>query len=96
MSLTCSVRFVSVRTLDEVPVGHTVVVAPGGIDHPRESLTARRLIHQGIVTGAELTVVRRTAGGGRVVGVGRSRIAVDPAVARGIAVQSPDGGPHDD
>lgn len=80
-------------TLDQVPVGRTVVVAPGGIEHPRDSLTARRLIHQGIVTGAEITVVRRTAGSGRVVGVGRSRIALDPAVARGITVQYPDGEP---
>lgn len=81
-------------TLDQVPPGRTVVVPPGGIRHPRPSLPARRLIHQGIVTGAQLVVIRRSAGGGRVVGVGRSRIAVSPAVARGIAVEYADHG-HD-
>lgn len=73
--------------LAQVPVGHTVVVSCDGIDCPPESMTARRLGHQGIVTGTVLTVVRRTAGGGRVIGVGRSRIALAPAVARSITVE---------
>lgn len=68
-------------------MGHTVVVAGDGVLHPLGSMAARRLVHQGIVTGTVLTVVRRTAGGGRVIGVGRSRIALAPGVARGIHVE---------
>ena len=79
--------------LTEVPAGRTVVVAGDGILHPPESMAARRLIHQGIVTGTVMTVLRRTAGGGRVIGVGRFRVALAPAVARGIHVEL-HGGQH--
>lgn len=73
--------------LNKVPVGDTVVVAGDGVLHPPESMAARRLLHQGIVTGSVLTVLSTTAGGGRVIGVGRSRVALAPAVARGISVE---------
>lgn len=74
------------QSLDQVRVGASVVVTPSGILHEPESVTARRLLHQGILPGTELLVIRRTSGGGRVVGVGRSRIALDPSVIRGIVV----------
>ncbi|MFN8125031.1 MAG: FeoA family protein [Candidatus Nanopelagicales bacterium] len=48
--------------------------------------TQRRLRHQGIVVGAEVTVERRTSGRGRVIAVGRSRIAVSRAICQGIRV----------
>lgn len=74
------------QSLDQVRVGAAVVVTPSGILHEPDSVTARRLLHQGILPGTELLVIRRTSGGGRVVGVGRSRIALDPSVIRGIVV----------
>ena len=73
--------------LSELPRRTAAVVVPGGILHDGAERTVRRLIHQGIVPGAEIEVVRTTSGGGRVVGVGRSRIAVDPTVAAGIIVE---------
>ncbi len=73
--------------LNELPRRTAAVVVPGGILHDATDRTVRRLIHQGIVPGAEVEVVRTTSGGGRVIGVGRSRIAVDPTVAAGIYVE---------
>lgn len=73
-------------TLDRVSVGQkaTVVLAGSGEETPR--ITAQRLLHQGIVTGAVVEVIRRTTGGGRILAVGRSRVALDPAILRDIVV----------
>lgn len=73
-------------TLDLVPVGGSAVVATHG-GFPRGSVTSHRLTHHGIVTGAELTVLGRTAGGGRLIGIGRSRVALTRAVTKGIQVE---------
>ncbi len=73
--------------LTELARGATAVVVPGGLLHDGDPTTVRRLRHQGIVAGTELTVVRRSSGGGRIVAVGRSRIALDPDVAGGLLVE---------
>lgn len=70
----------------DLPRGATAVVVPGGLLHDGHATTVRRLRHQGIVAGTELTVVRRSSGGGRIVAVGRSRIALDPQVAAALLV----------
>ena len=69
-------------------VGNTVVVVPGGASADHADPTARRLVHQGLIPGATITVIRRTTGGGRLVGIGSSRVALDPAVARGVLVDT--------
>lgn len=76
------------QALTELRRGTVAVVVPGGLLHDGPQTTVRRLRHQGIVAGTELTVVRRTAGGGRIVAVGRSRIALDPGVAAGLLVDT--------
>lgn len=60
------------------PVRLTLVGLPLG--------ARRRLAELGLRTGATVEVVHRTAGGGRVVGVTGSRIALDRETARGIQV----------
>ena len=75
---------VSPRTLIVLGTGdHARIVGFTGLTED----TQRRLRHQGIVIGTELTVQRRTSGRGRVVSIGRSRIAVSRAEARGIEVR---------
>lgn len=51
---------------------------------------ARRLVELGVRVGATVEVQRRTSGGGIVVGVAGSRVALDRASARSITVE-----PHD-
>jgi Fe2+ transport system protein FeoA len=46
-----------------------------------------RLAEFGLRPGALVNVLARTAGGGRVVGVGPSRVAIDRATAARIAVE---------
>jgi ferrous iron transport protein A len=46
----------------------------------------RRLAEFGLRPGVVVTVVARTAGGGRLVGVGTSRVALDRWTARRLAV----------
>lgn len=55
-------------------------------DDHTSNITAQRLLHQGIVTGSVVEVIRRTTGGGRILAVGQSRLALDPQVLRGIVV----------
>jgi ferrous iron transport protein A len=47
-----------------------------------------RLAELGLRPGAAVTVLARTAGDGRVVGLGTSRIALDHATACRLAVES--------
>lgn len=47
-----------------------------------------RLAELGLRVGAVVTVVSRTAGGGRLVGLGTSRIALDRATTRRLAVEA--------
>ncbi len=46
----------------------------------------RRLAELGLRAGAAVTVLFRTAGGGRVIGIGESRIALDRATLAAIPV----------
>lgn len=71
-------------TLETVPVGTTAVVAT------LHSSPARRLrwAELGLRPGARVTVRARTAGGGRILGIGLSRVAVDRAVLRAIHVET--------
>ena len=46
-----------------------------------------RLAELGLRVGAVLTVLSRTTGGGRLLGVGTSRIAVDRATARALEAE---------
>jgi len=46
-----------------------------------------RLAELGLRPGAVVTVRRRMAGGARLLGLGTSRIAVDPRIARALAVE---------
>ena len=47
-----------------------------------------RLAEFGLRPGAVLTVLGRTAGGGRLVSLGTSRVVLDQATARGLAVEA--------
>ncbi|MFZ2561166.1 MAG: FeoA family protein [Corynebacterium variabile] len=69
-------------TLAEVPVGNRAIVtatttAPDLI---------RRLAELGVRPGASLTVVQRTAGGGRVIDIGSARYAIDNRTLHHIEV----------
>jgi Fe2+ transport system protein FeoA len=48
----------------------------------------RRLAELGVRTGARVNVTQHTAGGGIVVSIGGSRIALDERTARGISVRA--------
>jgi Fe2+ transport system protein FeoA len=73
-------------TLDRIGVGRRATVVLAGISGETPKVTTQRLLHQGIVTGAVVDVIRRTTGGGRILAVGQSRIALDPQILRGIVV----------
>ena len=82
---------VAVTTLGEVPVRSRVV-----LDTPHlEAAQTRRLAELGLRAGSEVTVLHRTAGGGRVIAVDDIRIAVDRGTLRGLPVRpSPPEGPR--
>lgn len=69
-------------TLNQVPVGSTARLA-GTSAHP----SSRRLAELGLRPGADVQVMRRTAGGGRLLGLGHSRMAVDRATLRALDVE---------
>jgi ferrous iron transport protein A len=69
-------------TLHEVPPGEAAVVVDLS-RHPR----ARRLAEMGLRPGAEVSVLRRTAGDGRLLGVGPARLAVDRVTASTLLVE---------
>lgn len=60
------------------------------VDAPH--VTRRRLAELGVRPGARVEVMSVTAGGGRVLAVSGSRIALDRATAAGIAVIGDDDG----
>lgn len=74
--------------LADLPVGGAGVLLPSGVLVETDSLTSRRLLHQGLVAGAVVGVVRVTSGGGRIVSVGHSRVALDPAVTAVLQVET--------
>lgn len=78
-------------TLDAVPVGATAVVA-GLARNPTNSPDRQlRWAELGLRPGAHVQVRSRTAGGGRILGIGLSRIAVDRSVLRAVTVRITDG-----
>jgi ferrous iron transport protein A len=68
-------------TLHEAPIGASIEVADNS-QHPR----ARRLAELGLRRGAEVQVLRRTSGGGRLLGIGTARLAVDKCTAASVRV----------
>lgn len=75
--------------LDRVPVGREVVL--GTVADP-DPARVRRLAELGLRPGVRVRVLRRTAGGGRIVAIGDDRVAVARSVLASIDVL-PDSGP---
>lgn len=76
---------VMVRMLGDLGVGEEAVV-----DRAAAALlpvTRQRLLHHGIMPGVRVTVLQRTSGGGRVVALGRTRVALDPDVVAGVVLR---------
>lgn len=71
-------------TLNQVPVGSAARLADTSA-HPGRG----RLAALGLRPGAEVAVLRRTSGGGRLLGVGPSRFAVDRATLDALVVEPP-------
>lgn len=71
------------RALAAVERGAEVVLT--GIDVPHEHRL--RLAELGLRPGMRLRVLARTVGGGRIVGVGPARLAIDRFLAAGLAVE---------
>jgi ferrous iron transport protein A len=71
-------------TLIQVPVGTTARLADTA-GHP----SSRRLAELGIRPGADIRVMRRTSGGGRLIGVGHSRMALDSTTLQALHVELP-------
>ena len=68
-------------TLASAPLGVPLLLGPAALPAPRRL----RLAELGLRPGATVTVLQRTAGGGRIVGVGDARVAV----ARTVLQQMP-------
>lgn len=81
-SRTCPRSAVGER-LAGCAVGSTVRL--GGLDSVGAS-QRRRLAEFGLRPGRWVTVLARTAGGGRLVGLGTSRIALDAETVRLLAI----------
>lgn len=69
-------------TLHEVPVGTMARVAAS----PRTPVH-QRLATLGLREGIAVHVMRRTSGGGRLLGIGPSRLAVDRATLQSLHVE---------
>jgi len=69
-------------TLADLPLGRRVGVGPPLLEPDR----VRRLAELGLRAGAEVVVLHRTAGRGRVVAVGDTRIALDLATLQRLPV----------
>jgi ferrous iron transport protein A len=63
-------------TLASAPLGVPLVIGAAALPSPRRL----RLAELGLRPGATVTLLRRTAGGGRIVGVGDARVAVGRSV----------------
>lgn len=71
------------ETLAGVPVSARVTLEAPRLDAAR----IRRLAELGLRAGAEVVVLHRTAGGGRVVAVDDARIALDRATLQAMPVR---------
>lgn len=69
-------------SLDHAPLGSPVTLVAARLT-PAQT---RRLATLGLRVGARLQPMLRTSGGGRIVGVGSSRIALDKATLRLLEV----------
>lgn len=74
--------YAGVVTLNQVPVGASARLVDISA-HPG----SRRLAELGLRPGAQVHVMRRTSGGGRLVGLGPSRMALDSATATALQVE---------
>jgi ferrous iron transport protein A len=72
-----------VLALASVPLGATGILALGSL--PRSA--GLRLAQLGLRAGAGVTVLSRTAGGGRLVGVGTTRIGLDRDTCRQLELR---------
>lgn len=68
--------------LADVPLGTAVVLVGRGDGE----VPPLRLAELGLRPGARVVVLHRTAGGGRVVGVGHGRVALDRTVTTALEV----------
>jgi ferrous iron transport protein A len=66
-------------TLASAPLGVPLLLDRANLPAPRRL----RLAELGLRAGATVTVLRRTAGGGRIIGIGDARVAV----ARNVLLQ---------
>ena len=71
-------------TLAAVPMRTPVMLGSPRLDAAR----TRRLAELGLRAGAEVVVLHRTPGGGRVVAVEDSRIAIDRTTLRALPVRT--------
>lgn len=69
-------------TLDQAPRGVPLVLRRPDLPVP----LSRRLAELGLRAGAVVTVVRRTAGGGRIIGIGDARVALGRQTLRQVSV----------
>ena len=72
-------------TLDDAPAGEAATV----LAVAAEPVLGRRLAELGLRRGESVTPLHRTAGGGRLVALGDTRVALARAVLRTIEVQAP-------
>jgi len=70
-------------SLADVPVGTRATLA---LCSAEPQLRAR-LATLGLRCGARVEVMRRTSGGGRILGVAGARIALDPSVLRTLLIK---------
>lgn len=69
--------------LDEAPLGRPLSLVSADID----AAPAHRLAAFGLRVGSQFSVLSRTVGGGRVVLVAGSRVAVGKSLLRGLRVE---------
>ena len=72
-------------TLATAPLGVPLQLGVAALPAPRRL----RLAELGLRPGATVTLLRRTAGGGRIVGVGDARVAVGRTVLGQVPVVPP-------
>ena len=72
-------------TLADQPLGRRVVMGRPRLDLAR----TRRLAELGLRAGVEVLVLHRTAGRGRILAAGDSRIALDRATLEALPVVTP-------